>query len=171
MKSYKQFVTEAYAHSETINEFNVGNFARDRVNDMRQGFRNFRQNPVRSIRQGAMGLGKYEVKSQAVNPVINTLKRATGNKPVTNAVLDTAGFVAPSLSWKGAARGAARVLAPLAKPALAAGALILATPQRAGGYDQVTGPNAFDNHPSRRKKNQTPQPSNQTPQPRIRAGY
>ena len=167
MKSYKQFVTEAYAHSETINEFNVGNFARDRVNDMRQGFRNFRQNPVRSIRQGAMGLGKYEVKSQAVNPVINTLKKATGNKPVTNAVLDTAGFVAPSLSWK----GAARALAPLAKPALAAGAMILATPQRAGGYDQVTGPNAFDNHPSRRKKNQTPQPSNQTSQPRIRAGY
>ena len=167
MKSYKQFVAEAYTHSETINEFNVGNFARDRVNDMRQGFRNFRQNPLRSIRQGAMGLGKYEVKSQAVNPVINTLKKATGNKPVTNAVLDTAGFVAPSLSWKGLARAAA----PLAKPALAAGALILATPQRAGGYDQVTGPNAFDNHPARRKKNQTPQPSNQTSQPRIRAGY
>ena len=167
MKSYKQFVAEAYTHSETINEFNVGNFARDRVNDMRQGFRNFRQNPLRSIRQGAMGLGKYEVKSQAVNPVINTLKRVTGNKPVTNAVLDTAGFVAPSLSWKGLARAAA----PLAKPALAAGALILATPQRAGGYDQVTGPNAFDNHPARRKKNQTSQPSNQTSQPRIRAGY
>ena len=167
MKSYKQFVTEAYTHSETINEFNVGNFARDRVNDMRQGFRNFRQNPLRSIRQGAMGLGKYEVKSQAVNPVINTLKKATGNKPVTNAVLDTAGFVAPSLSWKGLARAAA----PLATPALAAGAFILATPQRAGGYDQVTGPNAFDNHPARRKKNQTSQPSNQTSQPRIRAGY
>ena len=167
MKSYKQFVTEAYAHSETINEFNVGNFARDRVNDMRQGFRNFRQNPLRSIRQGAMGLGKYEVKSQAVNPVINTLKKATGNKPVTNAVLDTAGMVAPSLSWK----GAARALAPLAKPALAAGAMILATPQRAGGYDQVTGPNAFDNHPARRKKNQTPQPTNQTSQPRIKPAY
>ena len=167
MKTYNQFVTEAYTHSETINEFNVGNFARDRVNDMRQGFRNFRQNPVRSIRQGAMGLGKYEVKSQAVQPVVRTLKRVTGNKPVTNAVLDTAGLVAPSLGW----RGAARALAPLAKPALAAGALILATPQRAGGYDQVTGPNAFDNHPSRRKKNQTPQPSNQPSQPRIRAGY
>ena len=167
MKTYKQFCTEANTHSETINEFNVGNFARDRVKDMRQGFRDFRQNPLRSIRQGAMGLGKYEVKSQAVNPVINTLKKATGNKPVTNAVLDNSGLVAPSLSWKGLARAAA----PLAKPALAAGALILATPQRAGGYDQVTGPNAFDNHPARRKKNQTPQPSNQTSQPRIRAGY
>jgi hypothetical protein len=155
MKTYNQFVTEAY----TINEFNVGDFARDRVKDVRQGFKDFRQNPLRSVRQGAMGLGKYEVKSQAVQPVIRTLKRATGNKPVTNAILDTAGLVAPSLGWRSVARAAG----PLVKPALAAGALILATPQRAGGYDQVTGPNAYYNNPGLKK--------NQTPKPRIRAGY
>ena len=159
MKSYKQFVSEAYTHSETINEFNIGNFARDRINDVGQGLRNFKKNPVRSIRQGALGLGKYEVKSQTVNPVVRTLKSATGNKPVTNAVLDTAGLVAPSLSWRGLATKAG----PLVKPALAAGALILATPQRAGGYDQVTGPNAYDKNPALRK--------NQTPRPRIQPGY
>ena len=159
MKTYTQFVSEAYTHSETINEFNVGNFARDRINDVGQGLRNFKKNPLRSIRQSASGMGRYYAKDQIAQPVVNTLKRATGNKPVTNAVLDTAGLVAPSLSWRGLASKAG----PLVKPALAAGALILATPQRAGGYDQVTGPNAYHKNPALKK--------NQTPRPRIRAGY
>ena len=159
MKTYTQFVSEAYTHSEIINEFNVGNFARDRINDVGQGLRNFKKNPLRSIRQSASGIGRYYAKDQIAQPVVNTLKRATGNKPVTNAVLDTAGLVAPSMSWRGLARAAG----PLAKPALAAGALVLATPTSTSKYDQVTGPNAYDKNPALRK--------NQTPRPRIRAGY
>ena len=100
-----------------------------------------------------MGLGKYEVKNQVVQPVVRALKRATGNNPITNTILDTAGMAAPAVGWRSAARAAS----PLVKPALAAGALILATPRRAGGYDQVTGPNAYYNNPGL-KRNQTPRP-------------
>ena len=144
MKSYKQFVSEAYTHSKIINEFNIGNFARDRINDVGQGLRNFKKNPLRSIRQGALGLGKFEVKTRVASPVVNALKRVTGNKPVTNAALDAAEFVAPMVPWRKAAAFAA-------KPAAIAGAAILATPTSTSRYDQVTGPNAYYNRPGYKK--------------------
>jgi len=144
MKTYNQFVTEAYTHSGTINEFNVGGFVKDRIAGARQGIQNFKKNPVQSIRQGALGLGKYEVKTRVASPVVNALKRVTGNKPVTNAALDAAEFVAPMVPWRKAAAFAA-------KPAAIAGAAILATPTSTSRYDQVTGPNAYYNRPGYKK--------------------
>jgi hypothetical protein len=147
MKTYNQFVTEAYAHSGTINEFNVGGFVKDRIAGARQGIQNFKKNPIRSIRGAGMGLLKYGVKDDIAASGINVLRRATGNNPRVRGALDAAEFVAPMVPWRKAAAFAA-------KPAAIAGAAILATPTSTSRYDQVTGPNAYYNRPGYKKPTQ-----------------
>ena len=144
MKTYNQFVTEAYTHSGTINEFNVGGFVKDRIAGARQGIQNFKKNPIRSIRGAGMGLLKYGVKDDIAASGINVLRRATGNNPRVRGALDAAEFVAPMVPWRKAAAFAA-------KPAAIAGAAILATPTSTSRYDQVTGPNAYYNRPGYKK--------------------
>ena len=144
MKTYNQFVTEAYTHSGTINEFNVGGFVKDRIAGARQGIQNFKKNPIRSIRGAGMGLLKYGVKDDIAASGINVLRRATGNNPRVKGALDAAEFVAPMVPWRKAAAFAA-------KPAAIAGAAILATPTSTSRYDQVTGPNAYYNRPGYKK--------------------
>lgn len=113
MKTFKQFSEQAYESYELVEgpidylkskiQSKVQS-VKDYPSTLRSAASAFKSDPVGSLKAGGKSLTKTTAKSLMLDPIASRIKRATGNNPVANELIDYATFGVASTPWRQTAK-------------------------------------------------------------------